>query len=294
MKTEQSMISSGDNFPDFNPAHDSTDLFLISLHKHLPISEFKQKTNFSEDKINRIITFLESKNWLHQVNNQPLTSVFIADAKDGEQLLEYARPMASEITTAIKGNLPSIKEKFLKTSISKNQSFHEWSFFILSDVLLDSWQINSVESQFLKQANRPERNGKNYYYSIMEKSSEQREAFGIYGNQTETIQDKSISVYGNNRAKLVISKPDHKISGPDNLIFDSIARDFLPALLTILEKNRTQAEIVYKKLGYSEEITFDEFFIWWYHIIYTQATNLMNEKKMLVIPESGNFEYELL
>ena len=39
--------------------------------------------------------------------------------------------------------------------------------------------------------------------------------------------------------------------------------------------------------------TFDEFFIWWYHFIYTKATDIMNEKQMLEISKSGNFEYIL-
>ena len=45
-------------------------------------------------------------------------------------------------------------------------------------------------------------------------------------------------------------------------------------------------------MGYSKEITFDEFFIWWYHFIYTKATNLMAEENMLKVPVGGNFSYQ--
>ncbi|MBL3658293.1 hypothetical protein [Fulvivirga sediminis] len=47
----------------------------------------------------------------------------------------------------------------------------------------------------------------------------------------------------------------------------------------------------YEKTGYQEEITFEEFFIWCYHFIYTKATDVMGERKMLEAPEKGNFEY---
>jgi hypothetical protein len=46
-------------------------------------------------------------------------------------------------------------------------------------------------------------------------------------------------------------------------------------------------------LDYDKEITFEEFFIWWYHLIYTQATNEMKQKGLLSIPQSGNFPYGL-
>lgn len=44
--------------------------------------------------------------------------------------------------------------------------------------------------------------------------------------------------------------------------------------------------------GYAGEIAFEEFFIWWYHFIYTQATNILAERGKLIIPEGGNFYYK--
>ena len=66
-KFEHSLISRGDNFPDFRFSKDSMDLFLITLHEKIPISEFKKKTNFSNEKTKHIEKFLETKNWLHFV-----------------------------------------------------------------------------------------------------------------------------------------------------------------------------------------------------------------------------------
>lgn len=71
-----------------------------------------------------------------------------------------------------------------------------------------------------------------------------------------------------------------------------MARTFLPDLIKILGKNKAYSEKIYRKLGYSDEISFEEFYIWWYHFIYSQATDLMNDGTTLTIPADGNFAYE--
>ena len=65
-------------------------------------------------------------------------------------------------------------------------------------------------------------------------------------------------------------------------------------LLAVLEKTRAYAEKVFAETGYSKEVAFNEFYIWWYHFIYTRATDLMAEAGMLKVPPDGNFLYEML
>ena len=43
-KVEHSLISRGNNFPDFRYSKDSMDLFLVALHKNIPISDFRKKS----------------------------------------------------------------------------------------------------------------------------------------------------------------------------------------------------------------------------------------------------------
>ncbi|MDY3318185.1 hypothetical protein PG637_02025 [Riemerella anatipestifer] len=68
MNIEESLISKGNNFPDFNVKKDSMDKFLMVLHKNLTIKDFQDYTKFDEEKIVSIISLLESKNWLHKIN----------------------------------------------------------------------------------------------------------------------------------------------------------------------------------------------------------------------------------
>lgn len=295
-KFQYAMISKGDNFPDFSSRKDSMDYLLFSLHKNIPIETFMTKANFDKEKMDRIISFLESKDWLHKIENVYKPTIFIASEDDGDSLYKYAAPISKDITNLIIGSLPKIKDQFATTDIAKTDNFDTWSFLILSNVLLDSWQIDNVEKDFLKRSERPVRHGKYYFQEIVEWNKQDREAFGIYGNQTiQTKDGKTFSIYGNNRGtKLSRDLFTNKISATDNAILENIAVSILPDLLTILEKHRAYGQQVYKKLGYSNEISFDEFFIWWYHFIYTQATDELAEKGFLNVPDNGNFYYEQL
>lgn len=291
LKIEQSLISRGDNFPDFKTKKDSLDIFLFALHKGFSPADFQKYTKFSDEKMTSLITLLESKNWLHKINNQYKPTVFITDAKDGELLYKYAKPISEKITKSIIKNLADIKLQFGKTEISKTQDFQKWSFLILSNVLLDSWQINDVEKGFLKQEDRPLRHGNHYYYRISENTNAKTESFGIYGNQSEQIDGKDVCVYGNNRLHVKTNSFGNLVSKSDNILFEEIAKNYLPDLLKILESEREYSKKVYTKLGYDKEISFEEFFIWWYHFIYTQATDEMNKKGILTIPADGNFDF---
>lgn len=291
IEIEQYLISRDDNFPDFRTNKDSLDIFLFALHKGFSPIDFQRFTKFSDEKMLNLITLLESKNWLHKVNNKYKPAIFVADAKDGELLYKYAKPISIKITKSIIKKLDEIKLQFDKTEISKTQSFQKWSFLVLSNVLLDSWQINNVEKEFLKQDDRPFRHGKYYYYKISENTNLEIESFGIYGNQSEQIENKVVSVYGNSRQNLITNSFQNLISKSDNNLFAEMAKNYLPDLLKILESEREYSKKIYIKLGYNKEISFEEFFIWWYHFIYTQSTDEMNEKGILKIPIGGNFDY---
>ncbi len=234
-----------------------------------------------------VLRFLLGKNYLHRVDGRLEPSVFIADSGDGRRLFERGMPIATEIVDAVKASLPSIKDEFSRTGLAKGRRFDDWAFFILSDVLLDNWQIGTVESEFLKASTRPLRHGKHYYAALLEKNPK-NEPFGIYGNQVGKV-----SVYGNNRRRAEAAATANKVSAADNAVLDKMARDFAPKLLAVLEKTRPYAERTFAETGYSKEVEFNEFYIWWYHFIYTRATDLMAEAGMLKVPPDGNFMYEM-
>ncbi len=282
------IISRGDNVPDFEPTEDRMDLLLIALHKNIAPAEFARKTGFDQAKIDKLLRFLEGKNYAHRLDGRWKPAVLIADADDGARLFEYALPVSKQIAAAIRESLPSIRERFSRMDMSRGRGFEDWSFFILGDVLLDNWQIRNVEREFLKAEARPLRHGKNYYTAFLEKNPK-NEPFGIYGNQVGNV-----SVFGNNRRRAEAEATDNKVSAADGAALDKMAEGFRPRLLGVLEGARGYAEKVYADSGYSKEVAFNEFYIWWYHFIYTRAIDLMAEEGMLKVPAGGNFLYEMM
>lgn len=302
---EHSMISSGANFPDFNSRKDSMDLFLVALHNQIDIKDFQNKVGWTDIITENKIDFLKSKNWLQ--NKDRLTpSIFIASNAEGLKLIELANPISNEIAKSIEEEIPDMEEFYATTDLSRRRDFSTMSFLILSNVLLDNWQINRVEKDFLQKDERPERHGKYYYYSIIQNPNYPKEKFGIYGNKFSKLNDSSFfNVYGNNRITFFKKiKADSVfrdsllqkapiVSSNDDIIFEQMADAYHPKLLEILRNNRKYMNKVYHDTGYDDEISFEEFFIWWYHLIYTDATNILSLNGKIEIPKDGNFPYIL-
>jgi len=254
-----------------------------------------------EDKIQ----FLKDKGWLLDDDKGLRPTIFIVSEKQGTELFKYGKPLAEKIAQSIENEIPSIKEEYQKTGLSGKYHFDSLSFLILSNVLLDNWQIMKMEEAYLKKENRPERHGKNYYAGFMENNNYPKESFGIYGNQFNYINDSTfLSIYGNNRNipndrlnsdptfrdSVLMAAP--KLTPVLYNLFDKLAEDYRPILLKILNEQSDYSYMVYEKTGYSDEITFEEFFIWWYHFIYTDATNILAKKNLLIIPGTENFYYK--
>jgi len=304
-KYEHSIISKGDNLPNFDRRKDSIALFLVALHENIDPGEFQEKVGWSDEVLEQRIQFLADRGWLIEDDRGIRPTVFIASDHEGKLLFKHGLPLSEDIANAIVQEIPGIMQKFHARGLSDLYEFKEMSFLILSNVLLDNWQIMEMEASYLKKENRPERHGKFYYASIEENVNNAYEPFGIYGNQYRKINDSTyLSIYGNNR--IVVNQrlnndPLFKDSvlnvalelTPDlNIFFNEIAADFKPKLLEILNERSEYSSEVFEITGYANEIAFEEFFIWWYHFIYTQATNLLAEQGKLIIPKGGNYYYK--
>ncbi len=294
-------ISKENNSPNIDISKDSLDLLLVALHYKIPIKEIERyfKWNNSTTKKNKDL--LIKNGLLKERNNVLIPAMGIFPLEAGNILIEKSQNIANEIADSIKVIIPKIREINSKMDISKSISFHDLSFFYLSNILLDMGQIGNVEKEFLKKE-RPLRNGKHYYLAILEKdTTKNTESFGIYGNQgLENNDTIYIGVYGNTRTKSNIGWQDYEnkdvyyFNNKDfDILYKQMPKIFLPALVEILEKNKPYFKKIYTELGYDKEITFNEFFIWWYHIIYSEATNKLIKDKIIKKPKNGLFYYKI-
>lgn len=295
---EKKQISRGNNSPNTIVYEDNVDALLVSLYYGKSIEEIKNTLGWDDDKMQETTDILIKEGVLTENNGLFTPSIFILPLKEGNALKEESKVIAIEISDSIIAGLDKFKAFHNKTDISKQYSFEDLSFFYMSDILLDMGQISNVESLFLKKE-RPLRNGKNYYFSIMEKdTSKKEESFGIYGNHGLLNNDSLyIGVYGNTRYQEkgwddYQNKETHGFSKKDyHILFNELNEQFLPVLIHILEQNKPEFLKLYNE--YAGKISFEEFFIWYYHLIYTEATNELINKQVIIKPESGCFYYQI-
>jgi hypothetical protein len=77
----------------------------------------------------------------------------------------------------------------------------------------------------------------------------------------------------------------------DNQTLNAIASIFTPKLIGLLQEHRADLERHYRRSRYMDEITFQEFFMWWYHFFYTAVTNELAARGLIRIPPGGTFTY---
>lgn len=299
---EFTMISNGDNVPNFYPTKDSIPEILVLLHNKVDITKIANYFGWTDNKLKIKIDFLIDANFI-KLNNQDIyvPNVFICSIKESEGIKLKSKKIISETIKSIQKSIPSIKTEVAKIKSFENFDFENLSLLILSDVLLDNWQIENVEKEFLK-TKRTERHSKNYYASYQQKLKKNfHEPLGIYGNQYEDTLSFSICRYGNTRyTKEVISKNEQLkkdyiinpksfkypvIDNLDYLKLQKIADNYKPELIKILNNYKTELLKGYENSSYSDEISFEEYFIWLYHIYYTEVTNELIKQRLITIPK---------
>ncbi len=78
----------------------------------------------------------------------------------------------------------------------------------------------------------------------------------------------------------------YKLSG----IADIIKEEYIE----ILQKYKPTLYYNYINSIYSSEISFEEYFIWWYHVLYSRVTDMMIEQCKIVVPDKINFSYLII
>jgi len=294
-----SQISKGNNNPNINASKDSLDLLLTALHYRIPIKEIEKGLKWSHSKMNKKTDLLLKNGFIKESYQALLPTICILPFKEGELLIQKSQKIAQEIADSIKIKLPEVKALHSEMSVSKQFAFQDLSFFYLSDILLDMGQINNVEKDFLK-SERPLRNGKRFYSALLQRDSiSNTEPFGICGNQGLLNNDSIyIAVYGNTRMPSNLGwtnyqdKQVYHFNKKDfDYLFNQMPEVFRKTLVSILNDNKPYFNDVYKELEYDKEITFNEFFIWWYHIIYSETTNILINENIIKKPEKGLIYY---
>ncbi|MBD3287274.1 hypothetical protein GF337_00585 [candidate division KSB1 bacterium] len=345
------MISSGNNSPTIDLRQNHLSDLIVLLHHRIALRNIQNYFTWSDEKLNSKLDTLLHQDLIKRLSlNVYVPTCMVISRKEGRELQELADLVAPEFAEIIIHKIPDIKNQVDKIDALKKHSFSSLSFLILSNVLMDNWQIDNIESKFLK-AERPLRNGKHFYFSLQERSeNEYKEPFGIYGNEMKSYGNIMVGIYGNQRyAKNFInlnkndlnelfgmSELDDIDQFKHNLLEELIRQNANPEypmeeicssgfnkiglmagdspaipilsrrdysriskiaglitneLIRFLEQKKHQIMTTYQNSRYENEITFEEYFIWWYHFFYTKVTNLLAAKGFIEIPKSGYTTY---
>ena len=346
------MISSGDNIPTLRIADSKRAEVLVLLHEGMQEEDIRKLT-FSDGAtgataLNELLRAGYIKSEAETL--RPSVAVMTLDSVAAH--MKVREEVAAAAFGALASYAPAAIEKANAIPGFSNLSPEAYSFYILSDVLLDDPQINNVEQQFLN-AQRPQRPGGRYYLSIQEKpAGETKEAFGIYGNHVSQYDGVFVGVYGNNRNEETdfhwfdadkLWAGDALESADEEMLrarrtalvasFVSVARGetideseqraltalgwlnetgapaipffassdlevlpdllggYTPTLIDVLNAERPFLEAAYEASPYADEIAFEEYFIWWYHLFYSEVTNRLISADLAYLPPSGVTTY---
>lgn len=193
------MISSGNNFPSVNVRTDRLIDVCVALHRRRTPASIAEDLALSGEELGRRLdSLLEAELVKRRPSGQCIPSFPVITLEEARWMAPGGEATA-ETARLIAAKLPEIRARAESIPGIRRAGFRQAAFLILSDVLLDNWQIGNVESLFLK-AERPLRNGRRYYFALLEKlGSERSEPFGIYGNAQGGSGGTQAAVYGKNR-----------------------------------------------------------------------------------------------
>jgi len=348
---EYLLISSGRNFPALNMARDHRGELTLLLHERVALSAIQSHFGWSRPEMQRRLDEMVEADLL-RVNDgdRYVPAIMVMSIEDAAGYVRVPTSIVDEAAALIVSRLPDVRRQYGEVAGLRPMPFEAASLLVLSDVLLDNWQIDTVEARFL-QARRPLRAGSRYYYSMLEKEpSSSTEAFGIYGNQDSGYGTVHVSVYGNRRPgnalnflaldrdgleRVFGTRPDSVHAFKREMVrqfvettlrSDEARPDYLPGfealgwvregklrvpvlsdgddaalyrmaslvsddLIALLERSRASLTTAYAASPYAQEITFNEYFMFWYHLFYTAVTDRLIEEGVIIPPPTGIITY---
>ena len=193
-----SMISSGRNRPSINLGQERLLDLCVMLHQRIALPEIRKRLDCSETDLSERLDKLIAEGLVKKESNgtfYPTLTVVTID--DAGRYFTVSEAIAKAGEKLIVDKLPAIKKGSATIPGLQKVPFDKVSLFVLSDVLLDNWQLQNIERDFVR-SERPLHNGMRYYYSVFERPrAAVTSPFGIYGNWGTRWGTTSISDYGN-------------------------------------------------------------------------------------------------
>ncbi len=350
---EAKVISSGNNRPPIRFSEAHANEVLVLAKEGVVESEIREHRFADGASGAPALDVLIEHRFLERSESGRLTpTVAVMTVAEVSKFMQVDADVIDKTVEAILSYAPGAIKTVVSLEGFSNLRREKYDLFLLSNGLLDNFQIGNVEAQVIE-AERPERAGGNYYLSIQEKDpASSYEAFAIYGNNTAAYGKYILGVYGNQRnsqtnfnqmreklfregasidddtlrarrSELVeaigkvwvrdeISEENLQTltalgyvaeSGELDIpvlttanypAFSAVVSDFTPTLVGILRDHVPALQSDYATSPYVNEITFEEYFMWWFHLYYSAVTDALVEAGEIHIPAQGVSTYLII
>jgi len=197
---QHAVISRGDHYPGVDVERDQLDAVLVLLHRDASLPEIAEALDLAPQALQDRIARLVAEGLVGRGEAgryRPAAPVISLD--DAARHFSVERALVDETADLIVSHLPGIRARAVATPGLEDFPFENASLLILSNVVLDNPQIDTVEADFLD-VRRPLRGGGRYYFSLNEgEPDSETDRFGIYGNHWNDYGDVGVGLYGNRR-----------------------------------------------------------------------------------------------
>ena len=194
-------VSSGSNRPALNLNVDRGATLMVMLREGLPVTTIAEALGWTDTKTRERVQALLDVGFIARDGDRyrPRVAVLTAD------VVARYMPLRDEAVTAaarlIADSLSFIRRQYGRIPGFRHVRFEDASLLVLSDVLLDNWQLRTVERDFVGAA-RPTRAGGQYYLFVEEHTPwVVGEPFDLYGNTGSGVGNINIGLYGKGRGR---------------------------------------------------------------------------------------------
>ncbi|MEJ5351619.1 MAG: hypothetical protein WHS65_08520 [Melioribacteraceae bacterium] len=267
---------------------------LILLHNKFDKEEIKKHLGLNDTEYDEKINFLFANSLIKKKEDGTFVpSCMILDLENQKQIKKISKPIGKIAADIVIDRLPLIKnyysEHFLnskeKSSFQKI-SFEEASLFVLSNVILNKWQLNNIQEKFIKSV--PTIRGNKNYYAALFQLKDNDDSVIYFENPIKDFND-SVKVYSKNfysEKPLQIASKNftfHEnikldINKDDENHLKEVASIITKDLIENLDKQKPKLVKYYLNSTYKDETSFREWLSWVYQFIITEATDELIQK----------------
>lgn len=299
-------LSSGRNRPALNLDEDRGATLIVMLREGIPLPMIARALGWTESKTGQRVQALLDAGFIARDGARYRARIAVLSADAVARYMPVRREAVAAAAHVIADSMPFIRRSYARIPGFENIPFEDESLLILSDVLLDNWQIRNVERDFIRAA-RPVRVGGQYYLFVEEHVPWiVGEPFGLYGNTGSGSGNINVGLYGNARSPsdlssmppdslLTLARDGHPrlpvLHATDNQALDTLAAAMMPAIASILNAERPWLSDVYSQSPFAVETSFEEYLVFWYHVFYSAVTDRLMAEGFIRRPPSGNATY---